>query len=130
MSDAEAKPEAWVAKADEDLLAVRNLLSAPVDLAGIICFHSQQAAEKYLKAFIVSHGIKPEYIHDLVRLLKVCTLSDASLASMESDCRELTSYAADVRYPDFEEETTEEMARSAFAAAERICNAIRERLPK
>lgn len=130
MSGSETKPEAWLAKADEDLLAVRNLLAATEVPWSIVCFHSQQAAEKYLKAFIVSSGTKPEYIHDLIRLLKVCTMTDPSVAVLEADCRSLNSYAADVRYPDLEEEATEVMARDALGAAQRICDTIRQRLPK
>ena len=31
----------------------------------IICFHCQQSAEKYLKAYIFFHDIEPEKTHDL-----------------------------------------------------------------
>jgi hypothetical protein len=32
----------------------------------IICFHCQQSAEKYLKAFLFSNDIEPDKTHNLV----------------------------------------------------------------
>jgi len=42
----------WLAKADVDLSAARALLSE-ADLLEVVAFHSQQAVEKSLKAFLV-----------------------------------------------------------------------------
>ena len=49
-------PRTWIAKAENDLLNVRNNLDAPEVPWDTICFHAQQAAEKMLKAFVVSRG--------------------------------------------------------------------------
>lgn len=49
----------WVAKAEEDLLAAETLLQQEPVLASVVCFHSQQAAEKYLKALLALHGSPP-----------------------------------------------------------------------
>ena len=50
-------PQTWIAKAENDLLNIRNNLSAPQVPWDTICFHAQQAAEKLLKAFVVSRGV-------------------------------------------------------------------------
>ncbi|MFI5135453.1 MAG: HEPN domain-containing protein, partial [Chitinophagales bacterium] len=50
----------WVKKAESDWKIVKILVAsddAPMDG---ITFHSQQTAEKYLKAFLVSKNIPPE----------------------------------------------------------------------
>jgi HEPN domain-containing protein len=63
----------------------------------LVCFHAQQAAEKYLKAFLVSHGIEAEKTHDLERLLETCLERDPGLTVLHSDCQQLTDYAMDSR---------------------------------
>ena len=50
----------WIEKAENDILTSRFLAEtmhpAPAE---IICFHCQQAAEKYLKAFLVYNDQEP-----------------------------------------------------------------------
>ncbi len=52
--------EPWIRKADNDISSARylaeNMRPAPAE---IICFHCQQAAEKYLKAFLVYNEHEP-----------------------------------------------------------------------
>ena len=43
----------WIEKADEDRLVVHQLFEADSIARGTIGFHCQQAAEKYLKAFLI-----------------------------------------------------------------------------
>ena len=51
--------EAWLAKADEDYGATLDLARKRKDLrADVICFLSQQSAEKYMKAFLVRHNFE------------------------------------------------------------------------
>jgi HEPN domain-containing protein len=60
----------WFNKGNNDLIAGKYILSMIDPLTDIICFHSQQAVEKYLKGFL-AYEISSE----------------------------LSSYAVDVRYP-------------------------------
>ncbi|MBM4046531.1 MAG: HEPN domain-containing protein [Planctomycetes bacterium] len=129
MSDA-TDHRAWLDKAEEDWLCVRNNLAAEKKPWSCICFHAQQAAEKCLKALLVHRGYFPAKTHDLVELLVPCLQFDAGLDILRSDCRLLTEYAVEVRYPFFEPEVNEDAARQAVAAAESICEAVRQRLPK
>jgi len=64
-----------------------------------LCFHYQQAAEKYLKAFIVAHELDFRKIHDLLELLSICHVKDASLSEIEEDCIFLRAFYIDTRYP-------------------------------
>jgi HEPN domain-containing protein len=63
---------AWLAKAENDLLNIENNLSARRVPWDTICFHAQQAAEKLLKGFLVSHGRELIRTHDLIALLSAC----------------------------------------------------------
>jgi HEPN domain-containing protein len=130
MSAATPDYRAWLDKADEDLLCIQNELAAARKPWSVICFCAQQAAEKHLKAFLVFHRVPPERTHDLTALLAACVPLEKSLASLETDCRALNSFAVDIRYPDLRPTDEETMTREAVAASERICSAIRQRLPK
>ncbi len=48
----------WLTKADEDFDFARVNLEERKNFFAQICFHFQQAAEKYLKAFIVAKELE------------------------------------------------------------------------
>lgn len=64
--------EKWFMKAENDLLSIQNNLAAVEVPADVCCFHAQQAAEKYLKAYLISRQIKFPKTHDLKALLNLC----------------------------------------------------------
>ncbi len=67
----------WIAKADNDYFSADLLLHAgEVPIVDTACFHCQQCAEKYLKAFLQEHSIRFERTHVLASLLELCTLAD------------------------------------------------------
>ena len=82
------------------------------------CFHAQQCAEKYLKAYLVSQEIEPPRTHNLVALLKLCVSRDGSFELVRPELELLNTYAVDVRYPG--EFSTKEEARDAFKAAKQV----------
>jgi len=59
----------WFQKAENDLLNVANNLQAEKYPADTVCFHCQQAAEKYLKGFLAWHQKPFVKTHDLLELL-------------------------------------------------------------
>ena len=122
-------PRTWVAKAESDLLNIRNNLNAEQVPWDTVCFHAQQAAEKMLKAVLVSRGQAVTRTHDLMALLAEAVAAGAPLESLEPDCRLLTPYAVMLRYPGAAGEPSEEEGRQAVAAAERICEHLRAALP-
>jgi len=66
---------------------------------GIICFHCQQAAEKYLKRFLVMNDISPPKTHDLQELLKLCAAIKPQFSTIYEECSILSGYAVQTRYP-------------------------------
>ncbi len=55
----------WMKKADEDFEFAASIIDDSSFYAQI-CFHFHQAAEKYLKSFIIAHGLEFRKIHDLI----------------------------------------------------------------
>ncbi|MFH0842881.1 MAG: HEPN domain-containing protein [Bacteroidota bacterium] len=89
----------WILLADEDVSVIDSLFnSSPEIYARTICFHSHQAVEKYLKAFLVFHNIDFPRTHDLEFLLKECQKIDKS--GFDFDFGSLTDFGVSIRYPD------------------------------
>jgi len=130
MSSPESNFSAWLRKADHDLLNIQNNLAAKEIPWDTVCFHAQQAAEKFLKAFLVASGRELSKTHDLVALLALCVECEAGLATLEADCRKLTSYGVAARYPNDLFEPSEADGRDVVAAAHRIRTKILSLLPK
>jgi HEPN domain-containing protein len=90
----------WIEIADKDLIAAE--ISAknrcPI-LSEIICFHCQQAVEKYLKWFLVLHDIDPPKIHDLEELEKLYEKIIPEFSEILEKCSLLTGYSVVSRYP-------------------------------
>ena len=90
----------WVDKADDDFYSAELLLhSGEHPMPGNSCFHSQQCAEKYLKAFLVENEIDFPRTHQLMVLLELCYGVDVSFLEISQLLRRLEGYAVAVRYP-------------------------------
>jgi HEPN domain-containing protein len=110
----------WLLKAEEDLNAARSLGTYGETFSSIVCFHSQQAAEKYLKAFLTRHQVEFPKTHDIGELLDLITPVDAELSESLRDAIVLTNYGVDVRYPGEFPTVTIGDAQQAVRLAERV----------
>ncbi len=103
-------------------------------LASIVCFHAQQAAEKYLKSLLVVHDEEPPRIHALPELLRraVVHVPDLNTSALQDAANGLDQFYVPTRYPieiggPTGPITTDE-ATEALAWAEKIASTIRPRL--
>lgn len=110
----------WLEVADSDALAVEQLSSHELVVWPIVCFHAQQAAEKYLKAVLVRHRTPPTRTHDLTQLLSHVRAAGATLEGLDADCALLSKYPVEFRYPSREPKPTAEEGRAAVEAMRRI----------
>jgi HEPN domain-containing protein len=119
----------WLAKADDDYRFASVSLDENNDFYAYICFHFHQAAEKYLKAFIVAYDLEFEKIHDLTRLLKICSVKDSTLASLQEECIILNTSYIETRYPvSWPTDYTKEKAVRAREASRKIGEKIKANL--
>mgnify|MGYP001588636698 CR=1 FL=1 len=89
----------WLAKADEDFEFARTNFEEGKPFFAQICFHFQQAAEKYLKSFIIAHELEFLKIHDLPLLPKICLSTDLSLEQLrDGDVVVASSFLPDGRH--------------------------------
>jgi HEPN domain-containing protein len=66
----------WVSKADSDLENAQLCIAANASL-DTACFHTQQAAEKFIKAYLMAYSLSVPFIHNLEKLLELCEQQDA-----------------------------------------------------
>ena len=90
----------WRRFAEVDTLVIENELRAGVIPWSAVCFHAQQAAEKYLKALLIQRNVRPERTHELSDLVVAARKAGYALDGIDDDCTFLTPFAVDVRYPD------------------------------
>ncbi len=85
----------------------------------MVCFHSQQAVEKLLKALLVFAGVPFARTHDVIQLVQLLP-GDLALAIAIEDLAPLNRYAVEARYPIGEEPLTGDEARAAIAVSRRV----------
>jgi HEPN domain-containing protein len=90
----------WQFKANEDINVIEYLSKEDISIfTSAICFHAQQAVEKFLKAFLVFHSIDFKKTHDLDHLLSECKRINPEAFSC-IDLKNLSEFGVNVRYPD------------------------------
>jgi HEPN domain-containing protein len=63
----------WLFRANEDIAVIKSLVNDGVEFhTSSICFHVQQASEKFLRAFLAYHDVDFPRTHDLDFLLLEC----------------------------------------------------------
>ena len=120
MKDKNLYIKEWLVFADEDYSTAEDLLKNDNIYARSICFHCQQAAEKYLKAFIIKIDLPIIKTHNLAVLVGQIKEVDKSVVEIEKLAVGLSEYAVTVRYPDDFEKIAEEEAIRAFENATEI----------
>lgn len=90
----------WISKAEADWNSSGLLFRARKhpNYDGT-CFHTQQCAEKYLKARLEEAGIPFGKTHDLEKLLALTAPVEPAWSVLRQDVVFLTDFAVDFRYP-------------------------------
>lgn len=109
--------EKWFKKAENDLLNIQNNLKSENIPADTCCFHAQQAAEKYLKAYLISKNIEFPKTHDLQLLVKLCIQANSQFDEISSNAFKLLDYSIAPRYLDLTDDLTVEDAKQAYQNA-------------
>lgn len=89
----------WIDLAEKDLSAAGYLLGLRPCPVEVICFLSQQAAEKILKAILVRDDVVIPRTHDLVALVQAMLPAYPQLNILLPCCIRLSVYAVATRYP-------------------------------
>ena len=119
----------WILKAESDWKVGRDEFATKNPMTDAVCFHMQQCAEKYLKAFLVFHGRELKRTHVLEELIRLCAEIDPEFMTLfEAGVHRLTDYAVTMRYPGDVLFPPLEEAREAITLAERVRDFVRKKL--
>ncbi len=114
----------WIEKAEHDFLAAQHSMQlADQGLTDIVCFHCQQCAEKYLKAFLLSRVISFPRTHDLRLLFDLIPVGSLKGLSRKQVIP-LNRYAIESRYPGNWEPISVAEARDAVKMAQSVRQAV------
>jgi HEPN domain-containing protein len=111
----------WIQLADDDLYSAQILNGAVRKVREIICYQCAQAAEKYLKAYLIYQDIIPQKTHNLLFLHKLCMEKNSEFQNIVTLCDFLNRFANDIRYP-HKYEVTDNDVNFSINAVEKIRN--------
>lgn len=70
----------WIDKAEKDLLTAEHEMTFADRVTESICFHCQQAAEKFLKAYLIHLDIPFPKTHEIGELITRCEKEDSQIS--------------------------------------------------
>lgn len=120
--------KAWLEKAASDLRSSIKLSKDVDDTLDTAVYHTQQCAEKALKAYLIFKKQNAPRIHDLEKLLELCAQHDASLKQLKNDALDLLEYAVYSRYPDDYFSIDRKEVLEAIEKAKTIFNFVKKKI--
>jgi HEPN domain-containing protein len=88
----------WFDMARKDLKGARILYDHQADLY-LVCFHCQQAIEKYFKGFLILKTGLLQEGHSLIKLCKEAQKHDDQFKVFLKDCAFVNTFYIETRYP-------------------------------
>jgi len=112
-------PRDWLTRAKSNLIRSKQPKPEEV-LWEDLCFDTQQAVEKALKAVLLSRGIPFRFVHDIAELITFLENQGVILPEEVKSSAGLTDYSVESRYPGPFEPVTEEEFKKALRIAEAV----------
>lgn len=122
------KANGWLKLAEEDLEWAKASFEDKIYRGA--CFAAQQAAEKSLKAYLVSKNVVTPKIHDLVTLNQKCIEQEGEFQHLDEACNILSPYYLSTRYPDVAqfEQFSESQTKDVIDQAEKVVNFVKAKI--
>lgn len=112
-------PQEWLRRAKSNLALASQPKLEQVYWEDL-CFEAQQAAEKAIKAVLLSKGVRFRFVHDIAELLTLLEQNSVTIPETVRAAAALTDYSVEARYPGPFEPVTE----SEFTEALRIARSV------
>lgn len=123
-------PGVWIQLADEEFLYATADLDDPDHQSfAQTCFHFHQAAEKYLKAYLIHAKKLFRKVHNLTELLLLCAEQDEAFQALTDQAATLNPFYTETRYPvHWPMHFTREDADHAKTAAADVAEMVKEKM--
>ncbi len=113
-------PVEWLNRARSNLARAQADSRIPEVYLEDLCFDTQQAAEKAVKAVLLHLKIRFPYHHDLAELLDLVQKAGPSIPKSVKAASRLTRFAVVTRYPGITEPIVREEYKRAVRIAEKV----------
>ena len=113
----ELDPIEWLERAQHDLGTAEILLKQS-DYYDVVIYHSHQCVEKILKWHLITQNTQFPFIHDIVRLLGLCS-GTMDVTPFKDDVSALQEFSPRTRYP-YGDSLALEDAKQSLDIARRI----------
>ncbi|MBI5186749.1 MAG: HEPN domain-containing protein [Nitrospinae bacterium] len=120
--------EVWLIKAGNDLKSAKKLLDGDDPILDTAIYHTQQCAEKALKAYLSFQQKPIQKIHNLGALIDLCSGCDKDFIALLEDAEELNPYDAAFRYPDLILEPDKKDVSDAIEKSEKILSFVKHKI--
>jgi len=119
----------WIIKAESDLKTGKDEVATENPATDAICFHMQQCAEKYLKAYIIFNGKEIRKTHNIAEIIRNCIEIEPEFQQLfEIKAQILTGFAIEFRYPGDVLFPSLQETNEAIEIAEKIKSFVLEKL--
>ena len=116
--------EDWLIKAEHDLKSAKKLFGGDDPINDTALYHTQQCAEKALKAYIAFNDKPIEKTHDIQLLLELCIEMDEEFDNLYRNGISLNPYSTIFRYPGPASEPDSDDVKNAIEIAEKIMDFV------
>jgi HEPN domain-containing protein len=120
--------ETWLFKANNDLKSSMKLMKGEDPVLDTATYHTQQCAEKALKAYLAFKQHPVEKTHDVEYLIELCSEYDPEFANLIEESEKLNPYSTLFRYPGPMLEPEKKDVYEAIEIAEKILNVVKEKI--
>ena len=120
--------EEWLFKAENDLSSAEILSSASKPLYDIAIYHTQQCAEKALKAYLAFKEQEIDKIHNLIVLTNLCSEISMDFNTIKEDAVFLNPYSTLYRYPEGDLMPAEGDVKKAINTAAKILGFVKSKI--
>jgi HEPN domain-containing protein len=122
--------EEWITKAEHDLGMAELAIANKPEYKDLICFHCQQCAEKYLKAYLICLDVSFKKSHSLIYLMDRLATVEKVPNNLYVTAEILEDYGVEVRYPGDWNLLNAEDIREAHQAAIEIKEFVKDKLDR
>ncbi len=120
--------ESWLTKAQHDLASARMLFSGNNPILDVAVYHTEQCAEKALKAFLAFKKQPIMKTHDLSVLIDLCVDIDPDFNELYDSIENLNPYSILYRYPGEIMEPEKEEVLEAIELSEKVFKFIENKI--
>jgi HEPN domain-containing protein len=120
--------ESWLLKANNDLTSSKKLMKGEDAVLDTAIYHTQQCAEKALKAYLAYKQHPIEKTHDVEYLIELCSEYDPEFGNLIEESEKLNPYSTFFRYPGPVLEPEKEDVYEAIEIAKKILASVTEKI--